>query len=34
MSMEELHEYGRTTCAYERVNGVTFRFIVESFALA
>jgi hypothetical protein len=34
MSMGELREYGRTTCAYGGVNGVTFRFITQFFALA
>jgi hypothetical protein len=28
MSMGESHEHGRTTCAYEGVNGVNLRFFV------
>jgi hypothetical protein len=32
MSMGESHEHGRTTCAYEGVNGVNFRVIAQSSA--
>jgi hypothetical protein len=35
MSMGESHGHGRTTFAYEGVNGVNFRLIaLESFALS
>jgi hypothetical protein len=34
MSMGESHEHGRTTCAYEGVNGVTFRVIAQSSAVS
>ena len=32
--IKELDEHGRTTCTYGGVNGVTFRFIAQYFALA
>jgi hypothetical protein len=34
MRMEERHEHGNTTCAYEGVNGVNFCVIAQSFALS
>jgi hypothetical protein len=32
MTIGERHKHWSTSCAYEGVNGVTFRFIAESFA--
>jgi hypothetical protein len=32
--MDLSHRHGRTTCAYEGVNGVNFRLIARSFALS
>jgi len=31
MTIGESHENGRTPCAYKRVNGVTFCFVVHSY---